>query len=270
MNKASLVKHKKDASKPFNISACLHMQSSLISSRHLLVGDLVGDVRATRNALQVEPALVDGGADLPAVVAVDSQVCVDVGFVVQDTLDAGGADGGVQMHQLLLVGEVLVVDADDVPGVGLRVCGTHFGRADLAVEHGSGDALPGVVHLEARVQVHQPLAVEHSVIERQLSDAVEADAAPALQQRLPVVLQPLHVSAVTTVLRPAHRDPAHRAAGPVTTDLRGPVGLQPAAELGAGRLAGVEDDPGVHVGGHSLSGIVLGREMLVLRHNEPL
>ncbi len=225
-------------------------------------------MRAARNALQVEPALVDGGADLPAVVAVDAQVRVDVGFVVQDALDAGGADGGVQTHHLLLVGEVLVVDADDVPGVGERVSGTHFGRVDLAVERGSGDALPGAVHLEARVQVHQPLAVEHAVIERQLSDGVEAEAAPALQQRLPAVLQTLHVSGVVTALRPAHRDPAHRAPGPVTTDLRGPVGLQPAAELGAGRLAGVEDDPGVHVGSHGFSGVVLGRGMLVLRHNE--
>lgn len=131
-----------------------HKQAKL---RDLQVGDFVNDMGAPRHTLQIVLALVDGGAQLPPVVPVNSQVGVDIRLVRQRAFDPRGPYDRIQPHHLVLVCEGLVVDADDVLAVGPRVARAHLRRHHLALEHGPGHALPGVVHLEAGVQVHQPL-----------------------------------------------------------------------------------------------------------------
>lgn len=132
---------------------CLFSNSKLSSHTPFLgdlqIGDFVDDVGTSGHTLQVVLALVDCGAEIPAVVAINTQVSVNIRLEGQRALDPRGPDDCIQPHHLVLVCEVLVIGTDDVLTVRLGVARAHFGLEDLPFQGCSGHTLPGMVHLEA-------------------------------------------------------------------------------------------------------------------------
>ncbi|KAG9346668.1 hypothetical protein JZ751_006980 [Albula glossodonta] len=96
--------------------------------------------------------------------SVDTQVGVDIRLVREWALDTGCTNNSIQPHDLVLISESLVVDADDMLVVWLGDPGTDFSRRDFPIQDSPGDTLPGVVHLETCVQMHQPLSREHTMV----------------------------------------------------------------------------------------------------------